>query len=266
MMMEDDILIARFLRNELSNEEQASFLKRLESDPLFKEQVQLEEQLLHLLGETYWSYATNDTNNKIEAYKSILKTDDTHELKTTISKAIENYKRKQLKDEKKEVSLRKNNFQLVIRIAAVLVIFCSLFWYFSNSSIDHKALTEAAWQKNIGLDFTVRNGSSDSTKATLAKALDLYTTKEYNEALHTLKAYSASSKHYKDILLIRALSYHQLNKTTIAFQTLDSVALYAPDISKWYKGLIHLENDELKKAALYLEIPTTSNQEIKLKK
>lgn len=266
MMMEDDILIARFLRNELSDEEQAAFLKRLESDDLFKEQVKLEQQLLNLLGETYWSYAINDTNKRIEAYKNILKSDDTQELKITISKAIESYKRKQLKDDRKEASPRKGNFQLAIRIAAIFVILCSLFWYFSNNSIDHKALTDAAWQKNIGLDFTVRNGSSDSTKAALTKALHLYTNKEYNQALSTLKAYSASSNHYKDILLVRALSYHQLNKTTIAFQTLDSLAIYAPDISKWYKGLIHLENDELKKAAQYLEIPSTSNQEIKLKK
>lgn len=262
--MEDDILIARFLRNELSDAAQTAFLKRLETDTSFKEQVQLEKQLLDALGETYWSYATNDTNKRIEAYKNILESDDTQQLKSTISKAIETYKRKA--SEEAEASHRKSNFQFAKRVAAMLVIFCSLFWYFSKDSINHKTLTTAAWQKNIGLDFTVRNGSSDSIKVTLAKALRLYTNKEYYQTLQTLKTYNASSKHYKDVLVLRALSHHKLDKTAIAFQTLDSLAMYAPNISKWYKGLIHLENDELKKAELYLEIPTTSNQEIKLKK
>jgi tetratricopeptide (TPR) repeat protein len=99
----------------------------------------------------------------------------------------------------------------------------------------------------------------------LATALQLYKNKEYEQALTTLKKYTKASPHYKDILVVRALSYHKLQQTPIALQTLDSLTSYAPNISKWYKGLIYLENNELEKAALYIQLPTKPNQEIKLK-
>lgn len=264
MKMEDDILIEQFLKHQLSAEENTAFLKRMETDTSFKEQVQLEQQLLDALGETYWSYATNNTHAKIEAYKNILESDDTQQLKLTISEAIETYKRKASKDAK--TIHRRSNFRFAIKIAAMFLIFCSVIWYFTSDNVNYEVLTEKAWNKNVGLDFTVRSNPSDSVRASLDEALHLYKQERYNEVLTALQHYDTASKHYKDVLLLRALSHYKLHQPKTAFKTLDTLKTYAPNIANWYTGLFHLGENNLKKASLYLEIPPTSNQEIKLKK
>ncbi|WP_420570805.1 hypothetical protein [Kordia sp.] len=262
--MEDDILIEKFLRNTLSDAEQASFVARMESDVIFKEQVVLEEQLLKQLGETYWSFAHNEKHAKVEAYKKILESAEIKALKETISKAIETYKNKETSMQKSHRSLQ---WKPILRIAAVLVIFFSAFWYFSNDNeVDYTKMTQNAWNKNIGLDFTLRSHSSDEIKMSLEKALRFYNHTQYDSTLITLKRYDASHKQYKDVLLLRALANYRLDKPEIALTTLDSLSKYTSDISKWYKGLIYLDQKKHKESMLYLEIPSESNQEIKLKK
>lgn len=263
MMLEDDILIEQFLRNELSDSARASFLERMESDASFKEQVDLEAQLLNVLGDLYWSFATNDKNARVEAYKKILESKETEQLKTTIAKTIEEYKQNSSDTSSSRIS--KLNF--ILRIAAVfLIFFVAIFWYFSNNSqIDYSELTAQAWNKNVGLDFTVRNNTSDSTKMALEKALQYYSHKKYDQTLLVLKQFNHPNTRYKDVLLMRALAYYRLQKPQVALKTLDSLESYAPDISKWYQGLIYLDQHQLEKASLFLEIPIQPDQEIKLK-
>lgn len=263
MSIEDDILIERFLKNELSEKEHTSFLARMESDVSFKEQVVLETQLLQVLGNSYWSFATNDRNARVKAYQKLLESDETQQLKASIAKTIKKYKQ-----ENNPTSSRNSyNFTYFIKIAAVLTLFfVSIFWYFSpDKKIDLTALTEKAWNKNVGLDFTVRSNSSDSTKVALEKALQYYTYQKYDSVLSTLNQYTNSNVQYKNVLLLRALSHYKLQKPQVALKTLDSLKIYAPNISQWYQGLIYLDQKKLKKASLLLKIPSKADQEIKLK-
>lgn len=264
MMLEDDILIEQFLRNTLSDEERVSFLARMESDASFKEQVILEEQLLYALDETYWSFATNDKHAKVKAYKKILESAETKELKETIAAAIQHYKEK---ESLKQKPSRIFKLQFIGRIAALFLIFFSIVWYFSkDGNVDYSVLTEKAWNKNVGLDFTLRSNSSEAINMSLEKALHFYTHKKYDSTLIILERYNTSTNRYKDVLLIRALANYRLQKTVTAFSTLDSLQTYSPDVANWYKGLIYLDQKNHKKAALFLEIPSKPNQEIKLKK
>lgn len=262
-MMEDDILIEQYLRGTLPNQEKTAFLKRLEADAIFKAQVQLEEQMLATLGETYWSFVNNKTHERIEAYKKLLESEETAVLKSSIANANEAYKQAQKSNSEAKHPII--NLRIVASIAAILIIFISAFWFFTADELDYKAIADNAWNKDVGLDFTVRNGATDSTKVSVTNALQFYKNAAYEQAISSLKKYTMTSAHYKDILVVRALSYHKLQQTSTALQTLDSLKNYAPNISKWYKGLIYLENNELEKAALYIHIPTESNQEIKLK-
>ncbi len=264
MMLEDDILIEQFLRNTLSNEEHTSFVERMESDTSFKEQVVLEKQLLHVLGETYWSFATNDKHAKVEAYKKILESAETKELKETIAAAIQLYKEK---ESNKHKPSRIFKLKFISRVAALFLIFFSIVWYFSkDGNIDYVVLTEKAWNKNVGLDFTLRSNSSEAINMSLEKALHFYKHKKYDSILIILERYNTSINRYKDVLLIRALANYKSQKTATAFSTLDSLKIYSPDVANWYKGLIYLDQKNHKKAALFLEIPSKPDQEIKLKK
>jgi len=264
-MMEDNILIEQYLKGTLTDAQKTAFLKRLESNAVFKAQVQLEEQMLAALGETHWSFANNTSHARVEAYKQLLESEETQLVKSTIANAHEAYKISQENKSKATNPIFK--LRIVASIAAIFMILISIFWFFSTdtNTIDYKAIATKAWKKDVGLDFTVRNGTVDSTKVNLAKALQLYKNKEYSQAIASLQKYSNTSSHYKDILVVRALSYHKLQKTSVALQTLDSLRAYTPRISQWYKGLIYLEKNKLEKAALYIHIPTKENQEIKLK-
>ena len=263
MKMEDDILIEQFLRNTLSKEEKASFLERMKSDDAFKEQVQLEEQLLNTLGETYWSFARNDSHARVEAYEKLLESAETKQLKEKIAAAIQQYKDKQVIEQKPN---RIFKLRFILRIAALFLIFFSIFWYFSkDEKIDYATLTANAWNKNVGLDFTLRSNPSDIIKMDLEKALNFYKIKQYDSTLIILEKYTASSNQYKDILILRALANYKLQKPKFAFSSLDSLKVYNPDVANWYKGLIHLDQKNHEKAALFLEIPSEPNKEIKLK-
>ncbi|WP_298417190.1 hypothetical protein [uncultured Kordia sp.] len=262
--MEDDILIEQFLRNTLSDEEHTSFLARMESDASFKEQVRLEEQLLHTLGDTYWSFATNDTHKRVQAYKKVLGSAETKQLKKTISAAITLYKNREVTTQKPSHIFK---LRFILKIAALFVIFFSIFWYFSkDEKIDYASLTTKAWNKQVGLDFTLRSNSSDSIKMSLEKALHFYTHKKYDSTLIVLEKYPISSNQYKDVLLMRALANYKLQRIETTFSTLDSLQTYSPDVANWYKGLIYLSQQNHEKAALYLVIPSEPDQEIKLKK
>ncbi len=267
MKLEDDILIENFLKDELSEQEKKAFLERLQTDALFKEQVAMEKQLLDSLGETYWSYATNSTHAKVKAYTALLEREETKQLKLTISKAIETYKERL--DQNPEENRKKTSpiirLRTVIGIAALFLIFCSIFWFYADEKVDYKMVTQKAWDKNIGLDFTVRSNPSNIDKVSLHQALNFYKQQQYDSTLVILQTYDASSKLYKDILVLRALSNYRLHQTQTAFTTLDTLDRYSPAISKWYKGLMYLDQNDTEKAALYVTIPKTSNQEIKLK-
>ena len=263
MKIEDDILIEKFLKNTLSDKERTSFMTRMASDASFKEHVILEQQLFEVLGDTYWSFATNEKNARVVAYKKILESKETQQLKTTIAETIEHHKQQASK------SSGKHTFSLsfILKVAAVFLIFCiSAFWYFSsNTAIDYAAASKRAWDKNIGLDFALRSNATDTVKISLEKALYYYSHQEYDSVLSTLKPYRTANNQYKDILLMRALAHYRLHHTETALATLDSVATTAPKIAKWYRGLIFLDQHKTEEASLLLELPSEATQEIKLK-
>ena len=78
MSLEDDILIEKFLREELSEKERQSFMERLSSDPNFRAHFLMEKQLFDSLNEESWSFVKATENGEIEAYESIFKSAETH--------------------------------------------------------------------------------------------------------------------------------------------------------------------------------------------
>jgi anti-sigma-K factor RskA len=69
--MEDDILIDNYLKGLLSENDQKSFLERLESDTDFSKIFKLEKQLFNSLNEESWSFVENK-NTDVSAYLKLL--------------------------------------------------------------------------------------------------------------------------------------------------------------------------------------------------
>ena len=219
------------------------------------------------------------TDQEILLFEKKVKEDDSFAKKVLIYK--ESIVIVEEIDPNSEENIRKQNWRKIIRstkpekvvqlrktigIAASLIIGFSLIFYFSSNKVDVNELTQKAWSKNVGLDFVLRGQATDSTKAVLKKALDLYENKQYKNMLEQLKEYDASSNSYKDVLLLKALSQHKMNQSKIALKTLDTLNSFSPEISQWYKGLIYLDNNDITNAKLYIIIPNDSQKGIKLKK
>lgn len=266
MSFEDHILIERFLKNELSKEERILFMQRIEVDQDFYKKVILEQQLYTTLDDKNWSYAGNKDHSEIKKYEAILKNEETKKIKAVIIEAQEIAKKSDYALKSKDSGNKLTRLRWIASIAALFMISFSIFWYFNAEKIDHKKVLENAWNKNVGLDFVVRNNNTDGDLETLIDALRMYEDKQYDEVLIALKKYDSVNKHYEKILLLRALSKNKLNQTDLALKTLDTLENYNSDISKWYKGLIYLEAGDLEKAKTYIEIPNETNTEIKFKK
>ena len=93
MNLEDDILIEKFLKNELSEEEKQSFLERLSSDTPLKEQVELERQLMNALNEDSWNFLEETNTSEVDEYEALFKSEETEQLKRAIQEASEAHKK-----------------------------------------------------------------------------------------------------------------------------------------------------------------------------
>ena len=94
MSLEEDILIERFLNNELSKNEKNEILERMDSDPLFKEKVFFEQQLVETLDENNWSFAKNINTTEQNEYEDLFKAEKVKKIKESIAIANENFKKK----------------------------------------------------------------------------------------------------------------------------------------------------------------------------
>lgn len=260
MNLEDDILIERFLRNELSEEERELFMKRMQEDKTFKEHVVLEQQLAETLDEKSWSYANNKEHNEVKAYEEIIRSDGTKRIKETISEVQETYKNSQLPN-------KRFRLKLVSGIAAsILIVFSIVKYSIDIGKIDYHQMADRAWGKNFGLDFALRSSPADSSIIILNKAHEIFENEQYKEVLLLLKKYDSSFVNYKYVLLFRALSAYKLDEKETSMRLLDTLQRYDSDVAKWYKGLIYLKADDLEKAKKYLILPDRSDQEIKFRK
>ena len=228
--------IVSYFNLELTDQEMLLFEKKVKEDISFAKKVATYKESVTIVEEI-------DPNSEDSIRKQ------------EWSKIIRNTK------QSKVVQLRR-----IIGIAASLIIGFSLVFYFSSDKIDIDELTQKAWDKNAGLDFVLRGQTSDSTKIRLYKAARLYKNKEYDEVLAQLKDYDTSSSSYGDILLLRALSQHKMNRSKVALKTLDTLNSFSPEVSQWYKGLIYLDSKNFENAKLYIVIPKDSQEEIKLRK
>lgn len=101
MNLEDDILIERFLRNELSKKEEESFLERMDSDALFQEQVLLEKQLFESLNDDSWSFLEENTD-EVKEYETILRSAEAQKIKEAISQVQKEHSTSTKKPQKKK--------------------------------------------------------------------------------------------------------------------------------------------------------------------
>jgi hypothetical protein len=241
MNLEDDILIERFLKNELSEKEKQSFLDRLSSDASLREQVDLERQLMDSLNEKSWSFLEDTDHPEIREFEALLKSDEVKKSKQAIQDAGEAYKNK-----KKPT----NNWFFYVAAAIAILIFSTLiFRPFEKSNSE---LFASYIEKNDLLGLVSR-GNSDSI---YAKAEASFENSEYQEVVNLLSPTLDTVKN-SNVYLYLAISQMILENYSEAEKTLDKLIssdLLDSQKGYWYKGLLYLKSDQIEKSKKELQL------------
>lgn len=240
MNLEDDILIEKYLKGELSSEEQDTFTERLNSDAEFKAQFELEKRLFESIDDDDWSYVRDENNAEIDAYKEILThDDDIKHLKKTLS---------EFKVDASPRRTLKITSWVIYAAAASIALFFAINSIF-NSQLSNEELYYEYLNTEDLPSFVTRG---DDTDTMAVKAQQQFESKNYEEALQLFSGIETNSA---KLYLYRGVSQMELGKFSEAEETfktlIDSEFLDAPK-GKWYLALLYLKMDKVDDAKTIL--------------
>ena len=236
MNLEEDILIERFLKNELSKEEKQSFVERMDADASFKEKVTLEKQLFESFDESSWSFLEEKNHPEVQEFEVLFRSDKTQQLKDAIVQSQNKYKASQTTTKKKK--------WIVYPVAVVILIFFSIVLFFPQKS-NEKLF--ASYLQKTDLLTLVDRASKDST---LSKVREFFDAQKYLQVTEILKN-SIDTTRNSTIYIYLAISQMELEKFIQSEETLNQlIQSNLPDAQKgyWYKSLLYLKSGQLEKS------------------
>ncbi|WP_158250463.1 tol-pal system YbgF family protein [Aquimarina sp. I32.4] len=158
-------------------------------------------------------------------------------------------------------------------IGGMAAMFVLLFfsWKISNMSALKELALEEAWNKKIGLDYTmIRGDKDDDLDMVIYTAYIEYENKQYELAIDAIDSFDSSMRYYEDALLIKGLAYYRLGQPNKALRIMELLSGYPTQkkakVALWYQGLIYLNQGNIQKAKEFLELSNTFDSEIRLKK
>jgi len=242
MNLEDDILIEKKLRNQLSKEERALFFNKIEQDPDFKQKLEFEKQLFQNLNEEEWSFEESKKTTEVQEYLEVIQSDEITKLK------------KQLKNENSiyQASIEKKSKSWFLYVAAaVIILFISIFNFIDFNSNPQELYADYLSKTELTSIITRGNHQDE-----LAKAQTLFEEKEYAKALTIFeKEIKNKENQTGSIYIYTGISQMELNqfdKAEITFDKLISSDLLDAPKGYWFKALGYLKNNKTEKAKLIL--------------
>jgi len=243
--LDEDILIERFLKNELSQKERKQVLKKINLDNNFKEKVIFERQLFNTLNESDWSFEDNENHPLVREYEQLFKSDEVKEIRKSISKARNNYNNK---------FTNKSRRPYFLSAVASIIILISIYIYFPQ-----KLTLEEIYDNNISNTKlpTLQNRSSNSENLMLDQGLYFFKEKEYLNAEKIFINYLKEKPNDTHVPLYLAVSQIELNKFKKSEKTLnlfidndyiDSQKAY------WFKSLLYLKSNQINQCRKMLKL------------
>lgn len=242
MNIEDDILVERFLKKELSKKESASFLLRIKRDTDFREQFLLEKQLWQTLNDKEWSFAHNIDNSDVQEYEELFKSSEAQKIKSSIYKASKSYKNSKIK-----------NRILYSSVAAVFLFFSIFMYNFYEEKTPQELYSFHISQ--VSLPAIINRGNHNQYK-NLAKAQTLFENKEYKKSITLFsqeldKTNSTSSIYF--YLAIAQMETNQLKKAENTLNDLIKSDFIDSEKGYWLKSLLYLKSEDLIKCKKLLQ-------------
>lgn len=243
MSLEEDILIEKYLKNQLSEAERKDFLERMSVDASFKEKVVFEKELFETLSENDWSFSENVNSEEVEELEAIFKSDAIKEIKESISLAHKEYKKP-----------KRPVIKLTYYAAASIVLLFVAYTLFFSVKITPNELYAAYIHQNE-IYSTISRGEGDLVQS-LIEGETYFKEKKYAEALPIFIKALPSNKNTASIYLYTAICQIELDKFVEAETTLNSLInsdLIDAQKGYWYKSLLFIKSKQIDKAKKELE-------------
>lgn len=256
--MEQDI--ERYLTNEMTQEEVAAFLHKIDTDPEAKKLFNLYQEMHLIYDQNNWELSDKKTaNQKVQQYEQFLRSDKGKEIADSIKAAEQSY------FNEKPFGLTK-----ILKYITVAAIFIAglflVIEYNQRSDTEQLYATYKNWEELPSL--TLRDQNSDLTAIE-----QQFRAENYEESLRLLNTYILHNDQEANpqLLMYVGISQLEVHKNTAAkdtfMQLLDSKTLDA-DKAHWYLALSYLKSQDVEKAkaelTLLLEKPTNfKNKEAK---
>lgn len=239
MTEEDHILIEKYLKGSLSKNEEASFLERLDSDALFKEIFEFEQQAYNTLNEDAWSYVGNKSSD-VQEYRRLLDEGDMKDLKLTLDK---------VNSSQSDTSNKSKRTPFYYLAAASVVVFMA-FQFFFNQGVSNQDLYDNYINHEDLPSFATR-GSGDDVEGELVKAQQLFENQDYKSSLTIFEPILETEKNNASLYLYTAIAQSELNlykKAEVTFDNLINNSSIDGSAGHWYKALLYLKQDKVEDA------------------
>ncbi len=256
MSLEEDILIQKFVRNELSERDRKEILLKMKEDHSFHEKVKFENQLFLNFNSKEWNAIENNDSHEVKAYEVLFREKASQDLKETLSKVNERYQNSQKSTAK---------FWWLSASVAIILILLGTTLFLSRKT--HSQELYANYLDLSDVPSLVDRGSNDSRL--LIKAQRLFDAKEYEKALQIfINNYKNPEQNKSAIYLYTGIAQMELNKYKEAEKTFDQ--LYKSDLLDapkgiWYKALLFIKKNDISKAKEILLIISNSKNHYKKK-
>lgn len=243
MNLEEHILIEKFLKGKLSEDEQKAFSAKREADLAFNEKVDFEETLYNSLNDDNWSFLKKPESDELDEYITLFKSDETTKLKSVLQEVNATYQ---------NTTKKKSKIWIIYASAAVVTLLICFLVLFNKSS-SHLELY-ASYLDTSEMPSLVSRGDESG----IIRAQHFFEKGMYAEALPLFNDSITESDQPKSILsLYVGISQMELDQYEDAEKTFDMlIASNTLNASKgyWYKALLYLKANEIDKTITLLRM------------
>ncbi|CAL2076127.1 hypothetical protein [Tenacibaculum sp. 190524A02b] len=244
MNIEDDILVERFLKKELSVDEEKKFIERLKVDAGFKEFFLLEKQMYESLNQEDWSMVSKVNDVTLSKHKSLF--ENMGQTKKAIKESEVLYKSKQ--------SIVFKLFKFIPKVAALVLVVFAVKFFFVGTVIN----VEETYNNYLHFDELpkgVERGVEEE-KSNLDGGL-YFKERKFEKALNSFDELIGKGKSTSTTYLYKAIAHIELAQYKKAEETLNTLIksdFIDSEKGYWYKALLYVKMNELEKSKSLLKL------------
>ncbi|CAM1364117.1 tetratricopeptide repeat protein [Tenacibaculum xiamenense] len=236
-----------YIQGNLTTEDRLAFEKDIEESDSLKNEVQLQKELIILIGKEEWvNFRNNDKNEELQALREQLRSKAFQDASKKIREiGINDYKGKK-SDKNKKLFYK-------ISIAATILVLIGLFFMNRNSGLDSYYNEYSNWKTELPSFVTKNDNTSIFNQAEIA-----FRNKNYKEALKYFNSISKEDRLYPYSIMYKGAIYEVLNENDKAIAAFDRL-INLNDFEEysrgyWYQLLVYLKLNNKDKVKELLKI------------